>query len=132
MRFNLDVAKTKIKTLNDQPITIIQPFSNGYMDLRWFSDGWYHSLELPNADFTNYLWPFDYHDFANDRHSKIHITFHFTNHPYILTNFQVTCLGYPKTIVPSTVFITPALLRQYPHILPDDCRASTLHSIQHL
>ena len=130
--FTLDVAKTKIKTLNDQPITIIQPFSSGYMDLRWFSDGWYHSLELPNADFTNYLWPFEYNDFANDRHSKIHITFHFTNHQYILTNFQVTCWGYPKTIVPSTVFITPALLRQYPHILPDDCRESTLHSIQHL
>ena len=33
-----------------------------------------------------------------------------TNHGYVLTNFQVTCWGYPKTIVPSTVIITPALL----------------------
>ena len=63
---------------------------------------------------TTYVWPFDYLDFANDRHSKIHITFHFTQHQYILTNFQVTCWGYPKAIVPSTVLITPAVLRQYP------------------
>jgi hypothetical protein len=102
------------------------------MDLRWFSDGWYHSLQLPNADFTQYLWPFDYNDFANDRHSKIHVTFHFTNHTYTLTNFQVTCWGYPKPMVPSTVIITPTLLRQYPQIIPDYCRDTTLHSIRHL
>jgi len=30
-----------------QPITIVQPNTIGHMDLRWFSDGWYHSLELP-------------------------------------------------------------------------------------
>ena len=96
--FTLDVAKTKIKSLNDQPIMIVQPHSLGHMDLRWFSDGWYHSLELPNADFTQYLWPFDYNDFANDRQSKIHVIFHFTNHTNTLTNFQVTCWGYPKPI----------------------------------
>ena len=39
LSFTLDVAKTKIKALYDQPITIIQPFTSGYMDLRWFSDG---------------------------------------------------------------------------------------------
>jgi hypothetical protein len=130
--FTLDVAKTKIKSLNDQPITIVQPHSLGHMDLRWFSDGWYHSLDLPNADFTQYLWPFDYNDFANDRHSKIHVTFHFTNHTYTLTNFQVTCWGYPKPMAPSTVLITPTLLRQYPQIIPDYCRDTTLHSIRHL
>jgi hypothetical protein len=37
--FTLDVAETKIKSLNDQPITIVQPPSLGHMDLRWFSDG---------------------------------------------------------------------------------------------
>ena len=39
LSFTLDVAKTKIKALYDQLITIIQPFTSGYMDLRWFSDG---------------------------------------------------------------------------------------------
>jgi len=130
--FTLDVAKAKIKMLNDQPITLVQPFTHGYMDLRWFSDGWYHSLELPNPDHTNYLWPFDYNDYANDRHSKIHIKFHFTNHAYTLTNFQVTCWGYPKTITSSSVIITPALLRQHPLIIPDYCRADVLHDIRHL
>jgi len=87
-----------MKSLNDQPITIIQPFTSGYMDLRWFSGGWYHSLELPNTDFTNYQWPFEYQDLANDRRSKIHINFHLINHPYILTYFQVT------RILPSDTF----------------------------
>jgi len=50
-----------------------RPTSYPCKDLRWFSDGWCHSLELPNADLTQYLWPFDYTDFANDRHSKIHV-----------------------------------------------------------
>jgi hypothetical protein len=44
----------------------------------------------------------------------------------------VTCWGYPKPIVSSTVIITPTLLRQYPQIIPDYCRDTTLHSIRHL
>lgn len=130
--FKLDVARAKIKTLNDSPISLVEPFSPGLMDLRFFSDGWYHSLGLPDEDFTSYLWPFDYKGYANDARTKIRVKFRFTNATYILTNFQVTCWGYPKTINANTVTITAAFIRQYPQILPDATRADVLHSLTHL
>lgn len=64
-----------------------------------------------------------YQDFANDRHSKIHVNFHFTNYTCILTNFQVTCWGYPKLLVSSTVIITNHT-HSTPFVISNTCMIS--------
>ena len=116
------MAKKWKTQLNRQDISAVKPGDLVYLDLRFFGDAWYESLQLPDFDTTSYVMEMRYTKWYH-KSSKRKITGNLillTQHSYSLDGYLVHCWGSVKVFDPSTmVLVNDDMIKRYPNIAQD-------------
>ena len=113
----------KFKTqLNKQDISTVKPGDKVYLDLRFFGDSWYESLQLPDYETASYVLEMEYTKWYH-KNSKRKISSTLVllpQHTYCLDGYLVYCWGSIKIFNTSTmILVNEDLLQTYPKIAED-------------
>lgn len=114
------LAKKYQTQLRKEPITCVAPGDSVFVDLRFFGDGWYEALSLPDAMSTSYVFLFTYTHWHNKTNTK-KITGHMDidhSYHYALDGYAVFCWGACSVFDPShMVLVDHTLVKAYPAIM---------------
>ena len=116
-----EANKWKAK-LNKMAITNIAPKDNIYVDLRWYGDLWFQSLELPNQHTITYVLPFKCIAWASNKKTKIMVENTcpgFNSDQFTWNHYEAYAWGHIHTLDDKHHLITQDFLNQFPDILPE-------------
>ena len=90
-----------------------------YVDLRFFGDQWYQSLDLPDFSTKSYVVVFEYtHWYHRTSKKKISARFLLNGATYALDNYLVFAWGSVKTFDETYMVLVDAdIAKRYPRIV---------------
>ena len=102
-----------------EDIISVQPGDKVYVDLRFLSDPWYESLDLPDWQDSSYVIEFEYtHWYHRSSKKKISAKFFLNGHTFGLDTYQVYAWGEQKVFdSDKMILVDRALAEAYPAIL---------------
>ena len=116
------ISAVEIKRIKNTAISLVVPNDTVYVDLRSYGYEWYSTLNLPDADYSNYVVSLTYTSWYNSKHLKINgivPTFNedFSNSKSLTADF-VYYWGHNKIFDSSSmILIDLPLLQKYPQML---------------
>ena len=111
---------TPFKTqLRRADVTAVQVGDRVYVDLRFFGDQWYQSLDLPDFSTKSYVVVFEYtHWYHRTSKKKISARFLLNGATYALDNYLVFAWGSVKTFDETYMVLVDAdIAKRYPRIV---------------
>ena len=120
--FILKDSLIQIKNIKSSPITTVSPNDLVYVDLRSYGSTWYSQLPLPDPDHSLYVVELLYTKWTSKNHLKIDAYVSVFNENWSgkqsLDSYFVHAWGNTKILSTKMTLITPALVLQYPSLLP--------------
>ena len=114
-----------MKELSQSPITLVQPGSTVYVNIRFYNELWYSQLNLSDCYHIQYYVPFLYTNWVDNDHCKIRATCPLFQEEYrSLNNIFVTLWGSRLLFEESTttVLVNQEFVATYPQVLPERLR----------
>ena len=113
------LADSFIQQKRREPITSVDIGDTVYVDLRFFGDPWYESLNLPDWQDNSYVVEFKYtHWYHKISKAKISATFILTGQSFAFDSYLVFAWGSQKAFNQETMtLVDRSLAEDYPAIL---------------
>jgi hypothetical protein len=117
--FKTKDLEARIKQINSEGITSVQPGDEVYVTLRYFGNYIYdHRVDLPDKWFTDYVVKMRYTKWESSKHHRlIEGVFDVFSAKYKLNNWFVWSYGFRKELTPDMVEITLDWLMRYPSLM---------------
>jgi hypothetical protein len=113
------MAKRFITQKRKEDITSVEVGDRVFVDLRFFSDEWYESLELPDWETSSYVVVFEYtHWYHKKSKKKISAKFLLNGATYAMDTYLVYAWGSNRNFDPRTMtLVDDSFAQRYPDIL---------------
>ena len=113
LQYSFSVARSRIKDINLQPITMLGPGHSIYVDIRTFGELWYQTVGLPDMFTTHYVDKWTITGWKKEPLKLFGYSDVFNAH-YILNHEGVMKWGRWFVLEANMIEVTPELLDQYP------------------
>ena len=113
LQYSFSVARSRIKDINLQPITMLGPGHSIYVDIRTFGELWYQTVGLPDMFTTRYVDKWTITGWKKEPLKLFGYSDVFNAH-YILNHEGVMKWGRWFVLEANMIEVTPELLDQYP------------------
>ena len=125
LQFSAVQAQNYIRKMNEKVIECAKPGQVAYLDLRWFSDAWYRSLNLPRTGEVVHVLKVEFKEFTR-KERKINILVELTGDKFSLSHFVVYAYLHRRVLDATMVLVDKQFAQQYPQVLPDATRQALL------
>jgi len=117
--FTVDEAKTQVRSVRKQAITLVQPGVIVYIPLRHVCPYWYDTLELDDPYHVIYVFRLHYTEWVNSSHKFIRATIPVFNYAVpSLDNYFVTFYGQRIELPAGAVLVDDAFVQAHSFVKP--------------
>ena len=90
-----------------------------FVDLRYYGDGWYHNLELPDEDFTSYVVSIQFTRWISPNRT-LAARCDLFRETVEVDHVFVKLWGSNRDLKPGMILVDKAFVKLYPQVLPSD------------